>query len=64
MTREKEDELLARLRELRMESGRMIERIVVARKEGNRDEEAIRRLSEISRERERLTQPVFESAVA
>ena len=43
MTREKEDELLARRRELREKAHEMIQRIVEARIKGERDADAVPR---------------------
>lgn len=57
MTREKEDELLARRRELRLKANEMIQRIVEARIKGERDGEAIRALAALSKEEVEMTSP-------
>lgn len=64
MTREKEDELLAQLAQLRSEAGELIGSIVEARARGERDEKAMNRLAAIWREQTKLTQPKFEELVA
>lgn len=57
MTREKEDELLARRRALRLKANAMIQRIVEARIKGHRDDAAIRELAVLSREEVEMTSP-------
>jgi hypothetical protein len=57
MTRDKENELLARRRKLRQKSNVLIQRIVDARIGGHRDAEAIRTLGELSREEVEMTRP-------
>lgn len=57
MTREKEDELLARRRVLRLKANEMIQRIVEARIRGERDDEAISALAELSKEEVEMTDP-------
>ena len=59
MSRQEEDALLARRRELRMEAKRMIQRIVEARLRGTRDDEAIDRLGVLTREEVEMTAPDF-----
>ncbi len=57
MTRDKENELLARRRKLRQESNELIQRIVEARIRGDRDADAIRALGKLSREEVEMTRP-------
>lgn len=57
MTREKEDELLARRRELRAKAHEMIQRIVEARIKGERDTDAIKELAVLSRQEVEMTKP-------
>jgi hypothetical protein len=57
MTRDKENELLARRRKLRQESNELIQRIVEARISGHRDADAIRELGKLSREEVEMTRP-------
>ncbi len=59
MTRERENELMAEMQRLRCESQQVIQRIVDARLRGERDEKAIKALSEISRKEVELTKPDF-----
>lgn len=57
MTCEKEDELLARRRELREKAHEMIQRIVEARIKGERDADAIKELAVLSRQEVEMTKP-------
>ncbi|RVQ68752.1 hypothetical protein EKN06_00515 [Croceicoccus ponticola] len=57
MTRQKEDELLARRRELRRRAHELIQRIVEARLKGERDAEAIGELARLSQEEVEMTSP-------
>ena len=57
MTREKENELLAELSELRRERRRLIRRIVQARARGQRDDQAINALQALSNRQLALTVP-------
>lgn len=57
MTRDKENELLARRRALRQKSNELIQRIVEARIRGDRDADAIHALGELSREEVEMTRP-------
>lgn len=59
MTREKENELLERRRQLRIKAQEMIQRIVEARIRGGRDEDAIQTLAKLSREEVDMTSPDF-----
>ncbi len=62
MTREREDQLLAEMRQLRQETSRLVQRIVEARMRGERDDDAIDRLATISDRKVELTRPDFEVA--
>jgi hypothetical protein len=62
MTREREDELRDELRALRIETNKMIQRIVDARIAGLRDDEAITAMRALSHRRVELTRPNFELA--
>jgi hypothetical protein len=64
MTREKENELMAKRRELRRESQKLIQQIVDSRLEGHRNERAITALSRVSREEVELTKPNFSELAA
>lgn len=57
MTREIENELLARRRELRQRANELIQLIVEARIRGDRDAESIRALAQLSREEVEMTRP-------
>ena len=62
MTREREDQLLAEMRQLRQETSKLVQRIVEARMRGERDDDAIDRLATISDRKVELTRPDFEVA--
>lgn len=62
MTREREDELLALRREMRLRARAAIQRIVDARLGGQRDDAAIHELAQLSKEEVELTKPIFEAA--
>lgn len=64
MTREKEDELLGKLRDMRRESGKLIQKIVDARKSGDRDDAAIAELAQLSKAQAALTRPVSDKVPA
>lgn len=64
MTREKEDELLAALNDLRLERSRLVRRIVEARSKGERDDDAITELEKLSHQHIEMTNPETVPVVA
>jgi len=60
MTREEEDALLAEMHRMRQRSTVLIQRIVDARMNGSRDDDAIAEMGWLSKRRVALTRPVFD----
>lgn len=62
MTRERENQLIAQRSGLHKRMRNLIQRIVEARLRGDRDEQAIAELAELSKQEVDLTRPKFEVA--
>jgi len=60
MTREEEDALLAEMHRIQRRSSVLIQRIVDARMNGSRDDDAVAEMGWLSKRRVALTRPVFD----